>query len=109
MEIEYRNKRLKKLCEERKEAISELGDPCAKKLRNRFADMCAASNVSELIAGSPHQLKGDRKGQFAVNLADGKRLIFEPADNPPPKNEDGSIDWFNVSKVRIIDIRDYHD
>ncbi len=109
MEIEYRSKHLRKICEEERIAKSELGAPCAKKLQTRFADMCAAQYVSELIAGDPHPLKGERKGQFAVSLMDGKRLVFEPAHNPIPLKEDSGIDWSKVSRVRIMEILDYHD
>ena len=36
-----------------------------------------------------HELKGDRKGQIAINLIDPYRLILEPANHPIPRKEDG--------------------
>ena len=65
--------------------------------------------MGELIVGNPHPLKGDRLGQFALNLKGGVRLVFEPENDPVPYNEDGSIDWRNVSAVCIVFIGDYHD
>lgn len=109
MEITFHNSKLKKLCEQQKEAQRKLGQNCARKLRSRLADLMAVESVAELIAGQPHPLEGDRAGEFAVNLAGGKRLVFKPENDPIPKNEDGSIDWSNVTKVCIIFIGDYHD
>jgi len=36
------------------------------------------------------------------------RLIFEPADNPPPTKDDGGLDWNEVTAIRIVEIEDYH-
>lgn len=109
MEIEFRNNRMQKLCERVKFATHELGSSCAKKLHRRIADIQAANDVSELPAGKLHPLKGERQGQFALELSDGKRLIFVSANNPTPLNEDGSMDWSRVTKIRVIEIGDYHD
>jgi toxin HigB-1 len=109
MEITFADKKLKKMCEQQAVAQKQLGLPCARKLQSRLADLQAASNVRELIAGRPHPLKGDRDGQFALDLQGGKRLVFEPADDPIPFGEDGEIDWTKVFKICIVFVGDYHD
>ena len=65
--------------------------------------------VSELAAGRPHPLKGNRLGEFALDLDGGRRLVFVPTEIPPPARDDGSIDWHRVTRVRITFIGDYHD
>lgn len=90
-------------------AVKKLGDVCARKLRTRLADLSAASRVTELVAGNPHPLTGDRLGQFAVDLAGGWRLVFAPANDPVPRRDDASIDWSAVTIVCIEFIGDYHD
>jgi proteic killer suppression protein len=65
--------------------------------------------VTDLVAGHPHPLKGDRDGEFALDLAGGRRLVFAPANDPLPRNTDGSIDWSRVTIVSIEYIGDYHD
>lgn len=87
----------------------ELGTAGAKKLRARLADIDAADNVRELVAGRPHPLTGNRSGQFALDLHKGCRLVFEPLELPPPELDAGGIDWSRVRRVRIIEIGDYHD
>jgi len=109
MEILFATTKLRELCEQQKKMQKELGHACARKLRTRLADLVAATNVHELIAGHPHPLKGDRAGQFAVSLEGGKRLVFESANDPTPKTQDDAIDWANVTIVRIVFIGDYHD
>jgi len=69
----------------------------------------AAADVSNLVAGHPHPLRGQRAGQFSVRLDGGRRLVFEPGHPPPPVRKDGSIAWEQVRSVRIVYIGDYHD
>ena len=69
----------------------------------------AAANVADLVAGRPHPLKGDRAGQFALDLDRGSRLVFEPAHEPVPIRDDQSIAWDQVTAIRIVFIGDYHD
>lgn len=109
MEVSFKDDKLRELCETERTALRKLGADCARKLRSRLADLRAAADVMKLPAGRPHPLKGDRAGQFATDLAGGVRLVFEPANDPTPKTEDGGIDWVSVTKVRIVFIGDYHD
>ena len=109
MEIKFKDKQLRDLCEKRAVAVKKLGDSGARKLQTRLADIAAASRVSDLIAGNPHPLKGDRLGQFALDLAGGWRLVFAPANEPIPRRDDASIDWSAVTIVCIEFIGDYHD
>ncbi len=71
--------------------------------------LSVASCVAELVAGRPHPLKGDRAGEFALDLEGAKRLVFQPDNDPIPLLEDGSIDWSKVTAVCIVFIGDYHD
>lgn len=108
MDIDFKDKRLRELCEKQAVATAKLGKSCARKLRTRLADLKAASRVTDLVAGRPHQLTGDRRGQFALDLEGGRRLVFEPDHNPIPQRQDGSIDWSRVTKIRVVFIGDYH-
>jgi len=56
-----------------------------------------------------HELKSDRRGQLAVDVSKNERLVFEPADDPPPTKPDGGLDWSQVTAVRILEVVDYHD
>ncbi len=97
------------LCECPATADRKLGRKCAKSLRKRLADLAAAQSVVELVAGHPHPLRGDRRGQFALKLEGGRRLVFRPTEDPPPLKADDTIDWSRVGSITIIFIGDYHD
>lgn len=109
MEIRFKDKTVRELCEKRAAAVKKIGDVAARKLRTRMEDLGAASTVAELEAGRPHPLKGDRAGQFSVDLAGGWRLVFAPAHDPIPTRPDGGTDWAQVTIVCIEYIGDYHD
>ncbi len=109
MNINFLNSDLKKLCEDPKHASRKLGSASAKKLRTRLRILEVATKLGEIPVGRPHPLKGKRTGQFAVDLAGGHRLVFEPFDDPVPLNEDGSVEWRELESIRIVFIGDYHD
>lgn len=109
MDIRYRSKKIRELCEKQAAAEKKLGAACARKLPLRLQQIEAAARVSELVSGNPHPLKGDRDGQFALDLAGGWRLVFAPANEPCPTRPDGGIDWVQVTIVSIEFIGDYHD
>lgn len=108
MEIRYKDKKLRELCERQAAAKKKLGDACARKLKVRLSALEAATRVTDLVAGNPHPLKGDRNGQFALDLAGGWRLVFAPANDPCPSHPGGGIDWSQVTIVSIEYIGDYH-
>ncbi|VAX11639.1 hypothetical protein MNBD_GAMMA26-32 [hydrothermal vent metagenome] len=108
MDITFINDKMKRLSENHRVAERQFGAACARKLRVRLADLEAAATVSDLVAGRPHPLKGDRQGQFAVDLAGGIRLVFEPNHNPCPRLDSKAIDWPRVTRIRIVFIGDYH-
>ncbi|WP_242482682.1 hypothetical protein [Thiocystis violacea] len=69
----------------------------------------ATARVTALIAGHPHPLTGNRVGQFALRIDGLFRLVFEPAHEPIPRRDDGTVEWAEVTAVRIVFIGDYHD
>lgn len=109
MRLNFKDKKIRQLCEQQAAAEKKLGAACARKLKLRLLALEAAACVSELTAGNPHPLKGDRAGQFALDLAGGWRLVFAPDHDPCPTRPDGSIDWSRVTVICIEYIGDYHD
>ena len=79
MEITFDNRRYQELSEQQTLAQKEFGKVGARRLRSRLADLAAAKSVRDLVAGRTHPLKGDRAGQFALDLEGAKRLVFRPA------------------------------
>ena len=108
MEILFKDKKIRELCERQSVAEKKLGAACARKLRSRLSYLETVARVTDLVAGNPHPLTGDRAGQFALDLAGGWRLVFAPAHDPSPTSPGGGIDWSQVTFVCIEYIGDYH-
>jgi proteic killer suppression protein len=102
---------MQKACNSERESVREWGSPNARKLRQRLTELQAAETLEDmrkLPAARCHPLRGDRAGQFAVDLAHPYRLVFEPANSPLPKTNDGGIDLEKVTAITILSVEDYH-
>jgi len=64
--------------------------------------------MRQLPGARCHELKGNMEGTLAVDLDQPYRLLFEPANDPIPRKEDGGLDWKKVTAITVTEIRDYH-
>ncbi|MDD5558436.1 killer suppression protein [Candidatus Methylomirabilis sp.] len=111
MEITFSSRKLQKVCNSEKEMRARFGKPLAERLQQRLAELKAADTLEDirrLPSARCHELSQNRKGQLAVDVVHPKRLIFEPDHNPVPHKTDGGLDWSHVTKIRVIEIIDYH-
>lgn len=98
MQIEYKSRRLQKVCTNAREAEKEHGKKMAAKIHQRIDEITAADSVEQLIQyriGGCHILKGERKNQYAMVLVQPYRLVFE-------------LNGTAIQLVRVIEITDYH-
>lgn len=112
MDIIFKNGRLQKCCNELRQAQKRWGTECGRLVIRRLSELTACENlaiVHTLPQARCHELKMDRKGQFAVDLKHPYRLIFEPANHPVPTKQDGGVDLNSVTAIKILEIVDYHD
>jgi proteic killer suppression protein len=111
MDITFNNEKLAKVFSTENQLVREFGSENARLIMRRMQFLKAASCLEEVPSSRPtrrHQLIGDRKGQFAVDLKHPKRLIFVPNHNPLPLKPDGGIDLHKVSRITVIGVEDYH-
>ncbi len=110
MDISFKTGKLRNLCNDDRKATRAHGRPCAKKLRSRLDDLADCGNLEEMrfLPGRCHELEGDLVGHFALDLHGGMRLVFVPAEEPPPQKADGGVDWRKVTAIHIVGVRDYH-
>ncbi|MCA9444708.1 MAG: type II toxin-antitoxin system RelE/ParE family toxin [Candidatus Omnitrophica bacterium] len=112
MEIVYRSRQLRKICNEQKKLVQKFGPQIAKRLMQRLTELEAAESLEDMrrLPGARcHELTADRKGEFSVDLAHPYRLIFEPDyESPPKKNAGGGLDWKQITKICVLEIVDYH-
>jgi proteic killer suppression protein len=111
VEIQFTSRKLQKVCNSEKEMRTRFGKPLAERLKQRLAELKAADTLEDirrLPSARCHELSQNRKGQLAVDVVHPRRLIFEPDHNPVPRKPDGGLDWPHVTRIRVIEIIDYH-
>ena len=94
----YKNKKIEKICTDQTAAIKKHGSQTAVRIKQCVSIIRAADSVESLIRDRVrrcHALTQDRKGQYAMDLAQPYRLIFE-------------VDGDEVQIACIIEITDYH-
>lgn len=103
MELAFRTKRLRALCEDEVEAQEEFGPAVAEALKHRLADLWAATSSRDLIAGNPQVIDG-KAGRMTLDLPGG--CVLEFAANHPklPRDQNGDVDWRRVSQVLVVEI-----
>lgn len=98
MQVEYKTNKLEKICTIYEEAKKKYGDKMAEKIHQRIDEITAAESVEFMVQfrlGRCHALVGDRKGEYAVDLIQPYRLIFEKVGD-------------NIQIAKIVEIADYH-
>ena len=114
MYIDFKNKKLKEICSNFKSATIKFGEKNARKLMQRLNELNASENLAifiKLPQTGFHELRGNRKGQYAVNLIQPFRLIFIT------KIDENEFNWKlsgleyyeQITTIKILEVKDYHD
>lgn len=83
----------------------------AKLIRRRLDELKAAVclELMRSLPGRTHELRGTRSGQLSIDLDGPYRLIFKPAEEPPPSKKDGGLNWAEVTAIVILEVADTHE
>ena len=98
MDITYKTNKIKKVCTDAKAAERTYGREMADKIHQRIDEIGAADSVEMMIKfhiGRCHPLIKNRKGQYAVDLVNPYRLVFEKKGD-------------EIQIANILEIVDYH-
>jgi len=98
LQIKYRTKAIGRICTNASVAVKKYGIEMAERIHLRIDQIEAAESVEFMIKyriGRCHMLRGNRSGQYAVDLVNPNRLVFE-------------ITGDEIQIVNIIEIIDYH-
>ena len=96
MNISFQNKKLERLLANQSKLSKELGPLRAKLFLKRLGTLVNAITVA------------DQKGQWACDLDQPYRLIFEPHEDPIPTDDSGRYVWLEIKGVEVIEITNYH-
>ena len=111
MNIAFRTRKLEKDFNSADRLGRAYGERMAKSIQKRMAVLKAAPALASVPESPPerrHMLQGKRHGQFAVDLVQPHRLVFNPDHDPLPRRDDGGIDVEKVTNIKIVAVVDYH-
>lgn len=110
MNLTFDDNKLEKYANNDSFANQKLGAKRAKLFKQRLDDLRAAQTLEDVrhLPGHYHELKENRKGQWACDLDHPYRLVFTPQERPIPTNEAGQYIWIDITSIEIIEIVDYH-
>lgn len=104
MEISFDTKSLREFCESETKSINILGVQKSLILKHRLADLRAATCVNDLIVGNPRIVIRENEQQYVLDIFNDFSLFFCANHNNNPLNNDDSINWSKVSRIKIIKI-----
>ena len=111
MEILFKTSKLRKTLSSESLLVREFGKENARVIMHRMVLLDAADCLADIPVKRPtrrHALSGKRKGQYAIDAKYPFRIVLEPADEPVPIRDDGSVDPERVASIRILRVEDYH-
>jgi toxin HigB-1 len=108
--ITFSHKKLESLANNDKLMLKVLGKIRAKFFKLRLSQLYLAESLEDVrhLSGNFHELREDRKGQWACDLDQPYRLIFTPHENPIPVNENKQYIWLEILGVEVLEIVNYH-
>lgn len=113
MKIRAKGK-LKAALESEAECQKQYGADMTKKIMLRLSELRAANSLADLwppMSGPErcHELKGDLKGTFSIDLKQPYRLLFKPIeDSAPTDRSDEKARWASITEIEIVGVRNTH-
>ena len=98
MKVIYKNKKIERQCTDFKYSKKIFGEKMAIKIHQRIKALNGTNSFEYLLqlsVGRCHSLKGNRYGQFAMDLIHPYRLIFQKENEV-------------IELIKILAIEDYH-
>ena len=111
MDIFISDKRLRKVIDDDAAGRRQHGADMTKKLALRLAALRAADSLADFWPPKSgpercHELKGDRKGAFSVDLNQPYRLVFRATKEPNVADEQER--WRSITSIDITAIENTH-
>jgi len=111
MKIYFKTRKLEKVCSKKKESVKAVGAKNSQRLLQRMTELKAAdtlNDISNLPPARCHELSGNRKRQFSVDINRNYRVLFISANNSMLEKDDGGLDKNRITEIEIIKIEDTH-
>ena len=104
LEIAFHTLDLRAVCESAEAAEAEFGPDMSRRLRTRLSDLRSAANIASLPVGSPFSFNELGSHYVSIRIGPAMNLIFEANHPKCPLKEDGTTDWDQVFRLKLIRI-----
>ena len=111
VDVYFKTRKLARVFNSERELKKRYGDRMARTIAIRLAVLKNARNLSMVPASPPdrlHKLAGKRKNQYAVDLVQPWRLVFEPAQGAGVTGMAAGRDVGGARAITIVEVVDYH-
>lgn len=106
MDLAFRSKQLREVCESEERARTEFGGRIAESLKKRLADLRATTSPSDIVVGDPRIVHSDRGDHMVIDLSDGFVLRIV-ANHPTTSRSIANTEhWSAISRVKVIGIEE---
>lgn len=110
MKLSFKNNKLEQSLTIDKNIVKNYGNN-AKKIKQRMQELRAADHLS-VIAKLPalrlHPYKGNRLGEWSIDIHKNWRICFQIEDDPIPQLENGGVNLDEIFSIKILSIEDPH-
>ena len=102
LEIAFKTKKLREICEDCNKAEELLGEDVSRKLASRLSDLRACESIEQLPVGNPSEVVIGGKRTISINIAQKVHLYF--SSNHVSQSKNNRVDWSKVYRIKIVQI-----
>jgi hypothetical protein len=105
MELSFRTRTLRSVCEDEAKAVAAYGERVAAQLRLRVADLRAAPSVADLPPIVTSLASGEEAG-LRVAVSSEYVLRCRSSHRADAHDPEGAVDWRRVHRLQLLDIEE---
>jgi toxin HigB-1 len=105
LEVSFKNKKIREICEDNNTANKHFGPIVTQKLQNRIADLISANSIFEIIVGSPTEIRNSNRSYYQIQLNKGYFLLIRSNHTENKMLIKGNTDWTKVYRIMITEIK----
>lgn len=107
MEIAFRIRSLRSLCESEDVMRQAFGPDAAKALKVCLADLRAAETINDVLSATVAEVPQTRGHSLSITPSRGFRLVVCANHVENPRQPNGKVDWSSISRIKIMSIEQH--
>jgi len=108
IKLAFQDEKLRRVCESPVSARRKYGEVGGRAIHSRLADLRAADSPLKYVEWGFAKFDETAHDRIAIPIDGGYRMLAV-ANNRPPPGEPGTLDWAQVTRVKILSIERTND